>query len=207
MNDTKQIEKRAEQDTKDSQAAIDFAESLQIENNESLKQAVEIVQEIKDKKDEVENTRKEFTAPLNESLKKINAFFKPVTTTLTSAEKKIQEKMTAFVSMRNSARQSVLEAIPMADEKDRPKLLSEADKLLIDKVKGLSVSDKESYEVVDMEAYISGIDISELADYLEVNPKKLKSFAKAMGEQGIDLNQFGIKKTQHTAVTVRRTKK
>ena len=73
-----------------------FADSLVITKEEDVIAASVRVKSIKELKDNLEAQRTEFTKPLNESLNKINAFFKQFSAPLEAADKLIREKIVKF---------------------------------------------------------------------------------------------------------------
>lgn len=83
---------------KNAKAAIDFANALIVDSDESSAKADVAVRKIKDQREVGDNTRKFFTDPLNEQVKKINSMFMPVVKAFDEATRIITGKMGAYQS-------------------------------------------------------------------------------------------------------------
>jgi len=75
---------------------------LQVVDNVSAQVAGGLVKEIDVLSDSIEKQRLEFTKPLNESLKNINAFFKKFSTPLEELDRVIRNKLVMFKSIDES---------------------------------------------------------------------------------------------------------
>lgn len=75
---------------------VKYAGALTIASEQDVVDASERVKHIKELKDGLEAQRTQFTKPLNESLRNINAFFKKFSQPLDEADTAIREKMVEF---------------------------------------------------------------------------------------------------------------
>ena len=69
---------------------------VEIKDNKSFIKADELRIKIKNKLEEFETERKTYTAPINESLSKLNAKFKELTVPLKEAQKRIEQMMLEY---------------------------------------------------------------------------------------------------------------
>lgn len=76
-------------------SVVKYANDAAIMNVDDMVAASEKVRNLYDLKNQIEAQRTEFTKPLNESLKKINLFFKKFTQPLDEADRVLREKLKA----------------------------------------------------------------------------------------------------------------
>jgi hypothetical protein len=131
MNDvgiTKAIEKRAEE----AKAMLEQVPRTLIKTDEENAGAAKLLKEVKAKKKELDEDRKSMTKPLDQSKKRIMAFFKPAMDALGKAENMIREAMIAFQAEQEEKRQKeqrkLDEAARKKEEKERQKLEKKAEK-------------------------------------------------------------------------------
>ena len=79
-----------------------------IANNDALEGAADLVKQIKGKYNELDALRKSLTAPLDESKKRIMAFFKPPLERLASAESAIKGGIVSFSQEQERKRQEAI---------------------------------------------------------------------------------------------------
>lgn len=93
-----------------------IASKLVIKTEEEAIIAADYLKDVKDEYKRIEDERKEITGPLNETVKKINAKAKPLTTALLNAEKIIKDKLAKYHDEQEAKR---LKAEAEAEEKAR----------------------------------------------------------------------------------------
>ncbi len=81
---------------KNAKAAIEYANNLVVDSDEASAKADSAIRRIKEQREVGDNTRKFFTDPLNDQVKKINSMFMPVVKALDEATKIISGKMGAY---------------------------------------------------------------------------------------------------------------
>jgi glycyl-tRNA synthetase (class II) len=94
---TSQIEKTIKEQNKKVKALISYSKKyFKIEKKEDLINATDLAVKIKIKLRELEEERKEYTDPLNKTVKKLNAAFKELTAPLTEIETQIKNEINIF---------------------------------------------------------------------------------------------------------------
>jgi hypothetical protein len=94
--------------------------ALAITDDAEYRQAAEFLIDLKERIKRVDAKRKEFTQPLYDLQKKINAFFKEPLSNYEKAEKKLKGAMAAYQVRKESERKAALEeAKKAADKEDR----------------------------------------------------------------------------------------
>ncbi len=72
------------------------AQNIEIKDEKSMKEAVEVLSELNKVNDKIVSKKEEYTKPLNELLKKFRATWKPLETMYTEAIESVREKMTIY---------------------------------------------------------------------------------------------------------------
>lgn len=161
--------------TKDAEASLDFIKRLQIVNTADFAGAVRMVAQVKNKAEEVDAKRKEYTSKLAEIVDQFNGEFKPGLEALKEAEKTLKDKLAGFAKTQGERRAALLlEASAAAEAGDQAKaddLIAEAEGCEVPEVKGCSIRDVWTGEVEDP-AVIP-------REYLIPDEKALKAVTKA----------------------------
>lgn len=117
-----------------------YAVGLQINSAEDIASASVMVKEVADMQTAIEEQRTQFTKPLNESLKKINAFFKRFSEPLNTVSEVIRGKMVVFKNAHKDIDNKLglihfvtRDVIEIVDEKKVPKEYWSVDKVKIKK--------------------------------------------------------------------------
>lgn len=82
--------------SKNATAALEYASSIKITNDQAQEKAVNDLVKIKKEKTRGDQIRRFFTDPLNEQIKKINALFQPSIKALEQAEQTIRTKLVGY---------------------------------------------------------------------------------------------------------------
>lgn len=82
--------------SKDIEEGCAFADALTIESQDQYAYADKVLSLIATKEKEVEAKRKAVTGPINQALKEVNSWFKPVGIRLTQAKNGLKHKMLAY---------------------------------------------------------------------------------------------------------------
>lgn len=181
LPETQAITKAAEQHTNKAQNALEFvSEHGLIESLEDYRAAPRYIAELKEKREELENKRREWTDPLNAVIKSITAAFKPATEFYDQAEALLKDRLAAFYHNQNDRRNKLLSSV--ASEKDAAKrdiIMDEAAWAEVPKLKGVSLRVSWTGRVLD-EATLKQ-DLIEHArwELLTPNVKALEALTKA----------------------------
>lgn len=173
--DPAEVTQAAGPTAKDAAASLDFIKGHTIETGAQFAGAVRMIAEIKSQWTAVDAKRKSYTAKLAEVVDQFNAEFKPPLEALKEAEKTLKEKLAGFAKARAEQRAALLlEAAEASEAGDRAKaeaLIAEAAGCEVPAVKGCSIRDVWTGEVVDAEAIPR--------EYLIPDEKTLKALSKA----------------------------
>ena len=75
---------------------LEYADALIIKTDDDIKTAINMLSNIKENAKQAESVRRFFVDPYNALVTKINAYFKPLTLSLTDADRKVRQKMMAY---------------------------------------------------------------------------------------------------------------
>lgn len=168
---------------------VDKAEEIQaltlegapIISKSGMENAVVAIAEIRTNHDEVDTKRKSFVNPLKQVIKDIDEFFKPALNALKTAENDLKKKVEVFTTSSLERRDETLKKVSKAtDVAVKESLLSKAEDLVPPKVKGLSIRENWTGEIVDEKKLINWA-IKNSPDLLQINEKALKALTKAAG--------------------------
>lgn len=105
------------------------AKTILITNDVEYEQAAKLLLNVKEKIKVVDGKRKEFTAPLNQTVKNINAFFKAPLDDYRVAEQALKLAMAKFHNAREEARkQALLEAQKAAQSQEKSVFVEKMEK-------------------------------------------------------------------------------
>jgi hypothetical protein len=120
-----------------------------IKSNEDIAKANEFLIEVKNKIDSLETERKSYTAPINETIKKLNAKFKELTAPLVIAEKAVKD---AILSYREECEKARLETQSKIQKKngDKDIIIASVMPTVIESESGkMVISKKWTFEIID----------------------------------------------------------
>ncbi|MBW2672104.1 MAG: hypothetical protein JRD89_01645 [Deltaproteobacteria bacterium] len=149
--------------------------SLEIDSQEDLDFANEILAEVKKKFKEIDAEEKGVTQPINASLKKIRDWFRPAKTAYTEAEKILKSKILAGIEAIQARQDAALLALQEAHKEQNvaatASALAVVQESAIEQPSNVSVIKKWAYRVVDF-ALVP-------REYCAPSPELLKAAVKA----------------------------
>lgn len=102
------------QEASKAQQALGMLHAFAIENEEDHSFAGEVLLQVKASWKELEEKRTAVTGPLNEALRTVNDWFRPVQQPLKEAERILKEKISAFIIARKAANEAAMLAAASA---------------------------------------------------------------------------------------------
>ncbi len=133
--------------------ALAMVEAMPVATEEDHAFAGEVLLMVKAQWKELEEKRTAVTGPINEALKELNSWFKPVQAPLKEAERILKEKISAFIIARKAANEAAMLAAAQAAQAGDGKAalvhvgaIQEAPK-----VAGISVKEVWDFEVVNLD--------------------------------------------------------
>ncbi len=142
-----QAEKICKQMKKDSDAWIQVIDGFQIENAEHAQMASECLKELKDKLDMVEETRTSITKPLLEAKRKVDALFKPVTTSLKASLDTVRVKLGRYTAEQRDEAQRLLAEASQSEPEEAAALVAASNRA---QAEAPSVREVWRFEVEDV---------------------------------------------------------
>lgn len=103
MENTKLVKQTEEYKPKISQLQ-GYALALEINSDEDVERASEMIKEISTLKAQIEDQRTKITKPINDSLRQINAFFKQFSEPVLEADKQIRSKVAQYRTIQEQER-------------------------------------------------------------------------------------------------------
>lgn len=97
--------------TRDARDALDAIDDFEIRTPDQLELAREVIREIKGKWRELEDRRKDITAPLNASLKSVNDLFRPALSYYATCEQRLKGKLAAAIARFEAEQRAALERV------------------------------------------------------------------------------------------------
>lgn len=94
------IEPTIKKESKEIATITSRADKIMIKNDKDVVEATEVLAQIKARKDNIEEIRKEFTQPLNQSLRNINSRFKEMIEPLENAERHIKKYILGYRELK-----------------------------------------------------------------------------------------------------------
>lgn len=175
------VRKSAAPVTTDAENALGLIEQLSIASPEDLDTAVTWTAEVKKKFTEIDEKRKSWVDPLRAVIDDINATFKPALDALKTAEKTIKNSISGYVNESSEKRDALLAEAGSKSNGSQTALLEKADELIPPKIKGLSIREKWTGEIFDMDTLLDWIIENDRYDLLVPNVKALESVTKTAG--------------------------
>jgi exonuclease VII large subunit len=163
--------------TKKSEPVAQASGEIVISSDEEYQQAAQFLIDLKTRQKEVEAKRKEFTQPLYDLQKKLNAFFKEPLANYQKAEQALKNAMAKFQIKKEAERKAALEAANKAAQEENKEAFTEsmvkaADNLAPD-AKGTYTVDVPRFEVTNPELVPR--------EYLMVDEKKIRGVVNSLG--------------------------
>ena len=140
-------QKTCKQMKKDSDAWIDVIDGFQIENAEHAELAKEVLSELKEKLDLVEETRTGITKPLLEAKRKVDALFKPVTTSLKSSLDTMRGRLGKYTAQQREEAQRLLAQASQSEPEEAAALVAASNRA---KAEAPSVREVWRFEIEDV---------------------------------------------------------
>ena len=185
---------------------LEHIEKMEITNTPELKFAVSAVAEMKEKHAVVDEQRRRFTDAAQAIIDEANALFKPALKSLSQCEKLLKGKMVEFDIYRIGNRDTLIESAgtlaAQGDKKTAEECLAAADGYLPPKIPGMSMSRTVKIEVNDAVAAVAWCIENDRTEFLQLNEKAVKAFAKATDGRGIEIPGITIKPTASVSITV-----
>lgn len=176
---------------------LDGIRALEISSPEDREFAGGLLREVKAQHKEYEQRRKDVVQPLNQVVRTINGWFKPITSTFKEAEQLLKTKLAAAVGkMAEEQRALQLTAAEASTPKEASEILAqlrEAPKAELPA--GMHSTFTWKFEVEDLEEVPR--------EFLAVDSVRVAVYIKACKERGIDPLIPGIRFYQKETVTVR----
>ncbi len=194
-------------DADEAARTLELVKKFEITTQAELDFSVKALAEIKTRYNAIEAKRKEFVAPLNKTVKGLNAFFKPATGDLLKAETVLKGMIVAYHARMERERQKALElaaAAATATEEseegvDVEEALEIAEEAVVEDVSGLSMRNVTEVTILDPAAIVKWCIEHERLELLLPNEKALKALGKASPQMKID--GLLIKETKQVAIT------
>ena len=139
-------QKTCKQMKKDSDAWIDVIDGFQIENAENAELAKEVLSELKEKLELVEETRTSITKPLLEAKRKVDALFKPVTTSLKASLDTMRGRLGKYTAQQREEAQRLLAEASQSDPEEAAALVAASNRA---KAEAPSVREVWRFEIED----------------------------------------------------------
>jgi hypothetical protein len=162
---------------KQSEPVAQASGAINITNDTEYAQAAQMLIDLKTRMNTVESKRKEFTQPLYELQKKLNAFFKEPLKNYEQAEKALKAAMASFQIKKEAERKAALEAAKKAAEEENKEefqqsMVKAADNITPE-VQGTYTVDVPRFEVTDPSQVPR--------EYLMVDEKKIRGVVNSLG--------------------------
>jgi len=190
---------------------LEYIDKMVITSTPELAFAATVVAEMKGRYADVDKRRHRFTDAAQIIIDEANALFKPALKSLSQCEKVLKEKMVEFDIYRAGNRDTLIESAGTlaadGDKETAEKCLKEADAYLPPKIPGMSISRSVKIEINDAQAAIAWCIENERTEFLQLNEKAVKAFAKATGGMGVDIDGVSIKPSASVSITVSKVEK
>jgi len=171
----------------------ELVNAMSINNQTDLESAVQVAAVLMDANDELEDKRKEWTAPLNAVVSSINEAFSPVLEKISSATKAIKQKINKAVKDADDEGNQLLEQVANATPEQRELILKRVEEISFEKTKGLSFRHNTSPKITDETKLIDWAIEKGMHQLLSVNMKALKgmlgNFEKAPEIPGVKISE------------------
>ena len=151
---TEAIQTRLAEDTVRLLTDVKEAQAFEIRDQQDLDLAAQAIRHLSKRRKAIEAERKEATKPINDSLKRIRGWFKPVEDRLSELETIYKGKVRAFEIRKAEAnRLALLEAQAAAQAEDKAGMVEALDSVVhTDRPAGISYREVQDFEVVDIKA-------------------------------------------------------
>lgn len=168
------VAKDAAAQTDEATEALAVLERLALVSEADLRQAVAVVAEMKDKRNEVDAQLKTLTKPLKGVIKDIEKLFKPAIQALDQCEAYLKMRIADYAATQAEERDRLLGEAGRMVKESAPAaraLIAQAETHMLDKVPGLALREAWDGEVVDVDAIPR--------EYLIPDVKALKALTRA----------------------------
>ena len=187
------------------QDAMSFIDAFQVEDNDSLEGAVQMLATIKTQHKEIDDKEKSFTNPLKKVVKDLTSFFKPAKDALQAAEISIKGKVSTCVANRLETRDKLLQQVETATAGKRDIILAKADQLVPPKIDGLSIREVFTGTLESNSRAVQWCIANNRPELLEVNTQALEALTKAQGGE-IDIDGWKVFKKSTVVITPSKVK-
>lgn len=149
--------------------AAALADSFQINGHDDLMVASNILRHAKDRWKALEEQRTSVTGPLNEILRTVNGWFKPVQTGLVRVETTLKNKIAAYTLAQKAAQEAAMRAAAEAIQANNQMMASQQLAAMVPAPPPQGIAVREIWDfVIENEALVPN-------EYKIVDPAKIKA--------------------------------